>query len=179
MKKILLFTLIALLCASFFGCTGESLPSSDSGSSNSGDNLGTAPEWVGKTFGYSWEKDTSLNLFVEWIKSGGTKEIRGVRYDQYSYNQPFLDWAKGHEDILLPVVKNDEFRFFSVKVQPDAITYKFNYSTHLPDTKSHEFTQTFDISFTYLSEEQRQRGLYDMLIEKGYEKEILQRGENE
>ena len=158
MKKILLIMLFSLFVTALFACAEETpMPMGSSGSESVCSANTAAPEWVGNTFGYSWEEDTSLNLFVEWIKSGGTKEIRGVRYDQYSYNSIFLDWVKGRENIVLPIIKNDAYSFHGVSISHKYNAYSITFSSKEGTVPLDE--RTLNFVFWPLDEAELKEGL--------------------
>ncbi|MCL2818017.1 MAG: hypothetical protein FWD39_06510, partial [Clostridiales bacterium] len=136
------------------------------------------PEWVGYTFGYASEKYPSLDLFIEWIKSGGTKVVNGLNYSEYSYNRPFLDWFKGREDLVLPTVKDNEFRFHGMNLIHDAVGFEVFYTTYRPGMEKPETSKTFSFYFMYLSEDQRKKAPPD-ITDMNFVKESLRKGEKE
>ena len=157
MKRVFLFVLITILFASFFGCAGKEPLSPDSSTSGST----AAPPWVGYTFSYSSETDPTLNLFIDWIKSGGTKEVNGMRYDQYSYNRPFLDWVKGSNGLVLPIATNKAYRLHAVGIFYDTVSYRAVFFSDEVNTPSNE--QTFNFIFTPLSETEIKQGLESLV----------------
>lgn len=178
MKKILLIGMLLLLVISCLGCTANpsdnvKLPDDDE---DENENSQSIPEWAEYTFRYDSQTDPTLNLFIDWIRSGGTKEINMKNYSEYSYNRPFLDWVKEREDLVLPSVKDNDFRFYDVRIATDSIAYIFNFSDYKPNA---QIIKTFDVRLFYLNEEQRQKGLFNRLIESGYKEEKLHKGEGE
>ena len=143
----------------------------------------SAPPWVGNTFNYYGDTDSTLNLFVEWIKSGGTKVVNGLNYSEYSYNYPFLDWVKEQEEIVIPVIKNEAYRLHVVTLtdsRADGYHDGYRMVFWAPEAeKVPENARSAVIFFNPLSEDEDKQSLEDIV--KNFLKDIpdleLKRGE--
>ncbi|MCL2817479.1 MAG: hypothetical protein FWD39_03710 [Clostridiales bacterium] len=178
MKKVLLIGMMLAFVISCLGCTVEYINPPD----NNGGNPST-PEWVGYTFHYYSDTDSTLNLFVEWIKSGGTIEVKGKNYSEYSYNRPFLDWVKGQEEIAIPVIRNEAYRLHAVTLTASGSDgyhdgYRMVFSAQEAE-KVPENGRMAGIFFKPLSEAEKEQSLEDIV--KNFLKDIpdleLKRGE--
>ena len=86
------------------------------------------PAWSGKRFEYKRETCENLDLFVDWIKENGKTEINGKRYDTIEYNQKFLKSIANIDEIILPVISDNSFKFEQISVFESG--YSVNYSTY-------------------------------------------------
>ena len=80
----------------------------------------TEPEWLGQNFAYYSYDDTTPNYLIKWAKESKIDEAN-------EYNKHFLSWAKSNNELIVPKIKKDVYKFHACTVMPDSAGYRFVY----------------------------------------------------
>ncbi len=129
MRKIIGIMLVLAICF-LCGCSQEEVLIND------------MPEWSGKLFTYHDTTCDSLDLFVDWIKSGGTLEVDNKDYLSYGYMDKFIQWVKDEDEILLPKSAHEDFKFSYVKVSPKSASFTVGFFTEGENCKQFDVIVT-------------------------------------
>lgn len=116
-------------------------------------------EDVNKRLYYS-KKSTgaSLDLFIDWLESGGTLLVNETNYSEYDNNNAILDWAASQGKILVPESTDGTMTFHSV------LTYSYKNRYHIK-LNNEEKNTWICVSFMPLTADQSDKDLWTLAQE--------------
>lgn len=122
------------------------------------DTTGGILDW-NKQFHYT-KKTTSasLDLFIDWLESGGTLLVNEKNYSEYDNNNAILDWAASQGKILIPESTDGTMTFHSVQT----FHYKNEYHIKLNNEEKNTWIA---VTFVPLTAEQSEKDLWTLVQE--------------
>lgn len=123
------------------------------------DTTGGILDW-NKQFHYTKETTSaSLDLFIDWLESGGTLLVNEKNYSEYDNNNAILDWAASQGKILIPESTDDTMTFHSVQT----FHYKNKYHIKLNNEAKNTWIA---VTFVPLTAEQSDKDLWTLVREQ-------------
>ena len=123
------------------------------------DTTGGILDW-NKQFHYTKETTSaSLDLFIDWLESGGTLLVNEKNYSEYDNNNAILDWAASQGKILIPESTDGTMPFHSVKT----FHYKNEYHIKLNNEEKNTWIA---VTFVPLTAEQSDKDLWTLVRDK-------------
>ena len=110
---------------------------------------------------FSYAKETtgaSLDLFIDWLESGGTLLVNEKNYSEYDNNNAILDWAASQGKILVPESTDGTMTFHSVST----FHYKNKYHIKLNNEEKNTWIA---VTFMPLNAEQSDKDLWTLVQE--------------
>ncbi len=115
-------------------------------------------EYWHKQFDYNKNTSPSLDLFIDWLESGGTLIVKEKNYSEYDNNNAILDWAASQGKILIPESTDGTMTFHSVKT----FHYKNKYHIQLNNEEKNTWIA---VTFMPLTAEQSDKDLWTLVQE--------------
>lgn len=113
-----------------------------------------------KQFHYTKETTSaSLDLFIDWLESGGTLLVNEKNYSEYDNNNAILDWAASQGKILIPESTDGTMTFHSVQT----FHYKNEYHIKLNNEEKNTWIA---VTFVPLTAEQSDKDLWTLVREQ-------------
>lgn len=113
-----------------------------------------------KQFHYTKETTgASLDLFIDWLESGGTLLVNEKNYSEYDNNNAILDWAASQDKILIPESTDGTMTFHSVQT----FHYKNKYHIMLNNEEKNTWIA---VTFVPLTAEQSDKDLWTLVREQ-------------
>ena len=123
------------------------------------DTTGVILDW-NKQFHYTKETTgQSLDLFIDWLESGGTLLVNEKNYSEYDNNNAILDWAASQGKILIPESTDGTMTFHSVQT----FHYKNKYHIKLNNEAKNTWIA---VTFVPLTAEQSDKDLWTLVREQ-------------
>ncbi len=123
------------------------------------DTTGVILDW-NKQFHYTKETTSaSLDLFIDWLESGGTLLVNEKNYSEYDNNNAILDWAASQGKILVPESTDGTMTFHSVQT----FHYKNEYHIKLNNEEKNTWIA---VTFVPLTAEQSDKDLWTLVREQ-------------
>ncbi len=122
------------------------------------DGCGFDYEYWHKQFDYNKNTSPSLDLFIDWLESGGTLIVKEKNYSEYDNNNAILDWAASQGKILIPESTDGTMTFHSVKT----FHYKNKYHIQLNNEEKNTWIA---VTFKPLTAEQSDKDLWTLVQE--------------
>lgn len=113
-----------------------------------------------KQFHYTKETTSaSLDLFIDWLESGGTLLVNEKNYSEYDNNNAILDWAASQGKILIPKSTDGTMTFHSLQT----FHYKNEYHIKLNNEEKNTWIA---VTFIPLTAEQSDKDLWTLVREQ-------------
>lgn len=116
------------------------------------------PAWQ-KRFSYGKKTSPSLDLFIDWLESGGTLLVNETNYSEYDDNNAILAWAASQGKILITKSTDGTMTFHSVQT----FNYKNEYHIKLNNEEKNTWIA---VTFMPLTAEQSDKDLWTLVQEQ-------------
>ncbi len=116
-------------------------------------------DYWNKQFDYNKNTSPSLDLFIDWLESGGTLIVKEKNYSEYDNNNAILDWAASQGKILIPESTDGTMTFHSVKT----FHYKNKYHIQLNNEEKNTWIA---VTFMPLTADQSDKDLWTLVREQ-------------
>lgn len=120
------------------------------------DTIGVILDW---NIQFHYAKETtsqSLDLFIDWLESGGTLLVNEKNYSEYDNNNAILDWAASQGKILVPESTDGTMTFHSVQT----FHYKNKYHIKLNNEEKNTW---ISVTFMPLTADQSDKDLWTLV----------------
>ncbi|MGM9642325.1 MAG: hypothetical protein ACI3XI_03850 [Eubacteriales bacterium] len=115
-------------------------------------------EYWNKQFRYTKNTSPSIDLFIDWLESGGTLLVNEKNYSEHDNNNAILDWAASQGKILIPKSTDSTMTFdFLITYH-----YKNEYCIRLGNEEKNTW---ITVSFFPLTAEQSDADLWTLVQE--------------
>ena len=112
-----------------------------------------------KRFYYNKKTSPSLELFIDWLESGGALLVNEKNYSEYDNNNAILDWAASQDKILIPESTDGTMTFHSLQT----FHYKNKYHIKLNNEEKNTWIA---VTFVPLTAEQSDKDLWTLVREQ-------------
>lgn len=110
-------------------------------------------------FKYTKKTSPSLDLFIDWLESGGTLLVNKKNYSEYDNNNAILDWAASQDKILIPKGADGTMTFHSLQT----FHYKNEYHIKLNNEEKNTWIA---VTFMPLTADQSDKDLWTLVQEQ-------------